>query len=241
MKYSLMKKIENMLEINNDFNKKNGTNIFKFEIDFNIIENENEYLISIEYYIRELNEMKEINPKMFFFSNSQNIIDKLLLINKNYKVYDVQQHEYKSNINSIENINELDDICYVLLASRTIGKPKGTFITHFNIYNEIDFINIIPTRFKLFMNYEEFRRAIENVKIIYLGGESLSVNLCKHLLDIAIKLITDIENAKITIDRPIRNSNIYILDKYLKSDPFRIEGEIFIGGYNVGKGYLNCE
>eukprot|EP00833_Pecoramyces_ruminatium_P012342 jgi/Orpsp1_1/1186374/evm.model.d7180000050088.1 len=275
--------------------------------------------------------LEEVKPKMILFSNTQNIINDLLLLNDNYTVYDVQQHNYEININTLENINEPDDICYVLFTSGTTGKPKGALITHFNIQNytkeydesheyyniyniikkekvnnilgitnfsfdasqpeiivslvhgleivlideyiindvlmlskyikenDVHFINTTPTRIKLFMEYDEFRKSIENVKLIYLGGESLPINLCKYIhnyssckiyncygptestVDAAVQLIEEEKNMKITIGKPIRNCKIYILDKYLNPVPIGVEGEIYIGGYGIGKGYLNRE
>ncbi len=43
----------------------------------------------------------------------------------------------------------------------------------------------------------------------------------------------------ITIGRPIDNTAIYILDKYLNPLPAGLAGEIYIGGDGVAKGYLN--
>ncbi|ORX65068.1 AMP-dependent synthetase and ligase, partial [Anaeromyces robustus] len=45
----------------------------------------------------------------------------------------------------------------------------------------------------------------------------------------------------ITIGKPICNYKMYILDKYMKPVPVGVEGEIYIGGYGVCKGYLNRE
>ncbi|OUM56246.1 hypothetical protein PIROE2DRAFT_19224, partial [Piromyces sp. E2] len=46
---------------------------------------------------------------------------------------------------------------------------------------------------------------------------------------------------EITIGKPLCNCPMYILDKYMKPVPIGIEGEIVIGGYGVGVGYLNRE
>ncbi|MGI2902639.1 non-ribosomal peptide synthetase [Tolypothrix sp. VBCCA 56010] len=44
---------------------------------------------------------------------------------------------------------------------------------------------------------------------------------------------------KPSIGRPIANTQIYILDKYLQPVPIGIPGELYIGGEGVGQGYLN--
>lgn len=44
---------------------------------------------------------------------------------------------------------------------------------------------------------------------------------------------------QISIGRPIVNTQIYILDKHLEPVPIGINGELYIGGDGLGRGYLN--
>lgn len=47
------------------------------------------------------------------------------------------------------------------------------------------------------------------------------------------------DETHITIGKPIANTKIYIVDKYLHLTPIGVTGEIYIAGNCVGKGYLN--
>ncbi|AFY92127.1 non-ribosomal peptide synthetase [Chamaesiphon minutus] len=46
-------------------------------------------------------------------------------------------------------------------------------------------------------------------------------------------------SAQISIGRPISNTQIYILDKHLEPVPIGIDGELYIGGDGLGRGYIN--
>ena len=46
-------------------------------------------------------------------------------------------------------------------------------------------------------------------------------------------------NGRTTIGRPISNTLVYILDSGLRPVPVGVEGEIFIGGVGLSRGYLN--
>ncbi len=94
----------------------------------------------------------------------------------------------------------------------------------------------------------------KNLKIL-CGGESLSDGLAKKLLEKGSSvwnmygptettiwsLIHKVEKVSriIPIGRPINNTQVYILNRYLQPVSIGIPGELYIGGEGIAKGYLN--
>ncbi len=99
--------------------------------------------------------------------------------------------------------------------------------------------------------------ATTNLKHLRTAGDSLKVNLRRHLpfhcynlygpTEDTIwttfkKLETENESASLpSIGQPIANKNVYILNDELNLQPIGIPGEICISGPGVAKGYLNKE
>jgi amino acid adenylation domain-containing protein len=94
----------------------------------------------------------------------------------------------------------------------------------------------------------------EKLKVI-CGGEALPMDLARRILERAtslwnvygptettiwstIKQITA-QDSVISIGKPIDNTSIYILDKYLNPLAAGTAGEIYIGGEGIAHGYLN--
>jgi amino acid adenylation domain-containing protein len=114
-----------------------------------------------------------------------------------------------------------------------------------------------PATWRILLDTEEYHSALREGQIkpltILCGGEALPRELAAQLLQYGPRLwnmygptettiwsatgaITDPE--RISIGRPIDNTQIYLLDAHLMPVPFGTVGELFIGGEGLARGYL---
>ncbi len=127
--------------------------------------------------------------------------------------------------------------------------------------NPIDCLKIVPSHLAALLNSSQPKSILPGKRLI-LGGESANWSLIKTLRNLApscsvfnhygptettVGVLTyQVEFDKIGCDfdtvplgHPIANTQIYILDSYLQLVPIGVPGELYIGGDNLGRGYLN--
>ena len=120
--------------------------------------------------------------------------------------------------------------------------------------NEVDMIQMTPSRMQLLLNHDKELSCLKNVKEIMLGGEQFPVNLLRILqkkttakiynmygpteatIWSSVSDLTNKEN--VDIGRPIMNTEIYIVDENLVILPYGQVGEICIAGEGLAKGYV---
>ncbi|WBW95743.1 non-ribosomal peptide synthetase [Oceanirhabdus sp. W0125-5] len=121
--------------------------------------------------------------------------------------------------------------------------------------NNVEIMQSTPSRLKLLLASSKFQKTLKGMKVILVGGEELPINLLNDLkayenlkaynvygptettIWSTVKLLKN--QQKITIGKPISNTDIYIVDGNNEIVPVGVHGELCIAGDGVARGYLN--
>ena len=122
------------------------------------------------------------------------------------------------------------------------------------IANKIDCVHCTPTKLYTYLANKAFALAFSQVKCVMVGGEQFSQDVYKKICKTSKAQIFngygptettmgvsfgEVNKNGITIGRPIQNTQLYILDKYLNPVPVGTVGELCVAGCGVGGGYIN--
>lgn len=121
--------------------------------------------------------------------------------------------------------------------------------------NNVKILQTTPSKLMLLISNENSLEYVKNLEYILVGGEAVPSNLVKKLKKLSNakifnmygptettvwSTIKDLTSSNIvTIGTPIANTYTYILDDNNQVLPIGVNGNLFIGGDGVGKGYLN--
>jgi natural product biosynthesis luciferase-like monooxygenase protein len=111
-----------------------------------------------------------------------------------------------------------------------------------------------PSMAKMMTLHDDMRAALGSIEHIMIGGEAFPVALAHALDDIATGTVTNMygptettiwsstqrvsgKPQSISVGRPIANTQLYIVDRFLEPVPPGLPGELLIGGDGVVRGY----
>ncbi len=176
------------------------------------------------------------------------------------------QHYIKNNCNTVLACGSITfdisnfEIVLSLLLNKSVVLANEKELTNTNLLaglikkNQIDCVHCTPTKLHTYLENNTFADAFKTVKCVMVGGEQLTEEICggiKKNCDAAIFNgygptettmgvgFGDVNQSGITIGKPIANTQIYIVDKYMQPTPIGVTGELCIAGDGVGAGYLN--
>ena len=145
----------------------------------------------------------------------------------------------------------------VLLASEEEVEDPERVLSMLAAHN-VSAVQLTPSRLRQLHAFDSQLSGLEEVSQIIVGGEPFPEELrsavltnCKaDLYNMYGPTETTIwssykclkkEEGRVSIGRPMSNTQLYVLDKSGLIQPVGVPGELYIGGLGVGAGYLNRE
>ncbi len=147
-------------------------------------------------------------------------------------------------------------------ASLVLAEPDGhrdpNYLVKLIVQQQITTVHFVPSMLQVFLQHPDVETC-KSLKRVICSGEALTLELQKRYFsrlhaplfnfygptEAAIDVtFYKCENHPFStsappIGRPIANTQIYLLDRYLNPVPVGVPGELYIGGIGVGRGYLN--
>jgi amino acid adenylation domain-containing protein/non-ribosomal peptide synthase protein (TIGR01720 family) len=149
--------------------------------------------------------------------------------------------------------------CLHIIAEDVATDPVA--FADYNYRHSIDCLKIVPSHLSALLSGSHGEKLLPRQRLI-LGGEAATWNLIKRVRELAPEckifnhygptettvgvltypveeISTDTLSNTVPLGRPLANTQIYLLDNYYQPVPFGVIGEIYIGGDNVARGYIN--
>ena len=144
-----------------------------------------------------------------------------------------------------------------LVMARPEGHKDPAYLTDVIRRNNITTLHFVPSMLQVFLDHPQ-AAACTSLRQVMCSGEALPEALARRFherlpkvdlhnlygpteaaVDVTAWTYTqDFSGTSIPLGRPISNTRIYILDAQGDPTPIGVAGEIFIGGVQVGRGYL---
>ncbi|MBW4592863.1 MAG: amino acid adenylation domain-containing protein [Brasilonema angustatum HA4187-MV1] len=149
-------------------------------------------------------------------------------------------------------------------AKLIVAKPEGHkdpgYLSEIIVKHKITTLHFVPSMLQAFLQTCDFEHC-RSIKRVICSGEALSLEMQQTFFQKFNALGTELHNLYgpteaavdvsfwqcqpnqpyffVPIGKPVANTQLYVLDKDQNPLPIGIPGELYIGGIQVGKGYLN--
>jgi len=192
----------------------------------------------------------------------QGVVNYLSWCTKAYAVADADGAPVNSSISFDATITSL--FSPLLVGRKVVLLPENQELESLSealhSQNNFSLVKIAPAQLEILGHLLHQKQVTTGTKAFIIGGEALSAKIVSFWQAYApdTKLINEYGptetvvgccvyevsaqtslSGSIPIGRPIANTQLYILDRYLQPVPIGVRGELHIGGAGVARGYLN--
>jgi len=145
-----------------------------------------------------------------------------------------------------------------LVVARPEGHRDARYLARLIRDEDITALHFVPSMLRVFLEEESLENSCASLRLVVCSGEALPFSLQERclvrlpratLLNLYGPTETAIEvtawtcvrgdpSGIVPIGKPIANTQCYVLDHQLEPVPIGVPGELFLGGVQVGRGYL---
>ncbi|WP_379138132.1 amino acid adenylation domain-containing protein [Paenibacillus sp. sgz500958] len=201
------------------------------------------------------------NPKGAMISH-RNICNRILWMQEEYRLTAsdtvLQKTPYSFDVSVWEFFWPLL-VGTKLVIARAGGHKEPRYLADLIKEHKVTTIHFVPSMLSVFMEQVSAEEC-GNLRQVFCSGEALPYQLQEEFLSRfnaqlynlygPTEAAVDVTHWKcrrdylkniVPIGRPVANTQMYILDDHLQRVPVGTPGELYIGGVQVGRGYLNRE
>ncbi|HJP95209.1 MAG TPA: amino acid adenylation domain-containing protein [Pyrinomonadaceae bacterium] len=148
--------------------------------------------------------------------------------------------------------------CVHLISDERVADAQA--LTTYFQDQQIDYLKIAPSHLATLHQNGDPSKLMPR-KVLMIGGEASRVTFAEELRTLAQcsifnhygptettvgvttyqadESVKDLRSVTLPIGRPLPNVQAYVLDRHMEPVPLGVAGELYIGGKNVSRGYLN--
>lgn len=175
--------------------------------------------------------------------------------------YEVKAYDRILPLSSIASASYVGELLPLLtVGGSVVLMDKMNLLNTQEICNIISnyHVTILSTVPSMAVQLNTRAKSIQDIRLLLCGGETLNYHHVNNL----IKKVTVVngygltetsicstyyvlsdkdkeKNSSVPVGKPIINNRIYIIDKYMKPVPIGCQGEIYIAGLGMTRGYMN--
>jgi amino acid adenylation domain-containing protein/natural product biosynthesis luciferase-like monooxygenase protein/non-ribosomal peptide synthase protein (TIGR01720 family) len=142
-----------------------------------------------------------------------------------------------------------------LVIARPDGHKDPVYLADLIRERNVTIAHFVPSMLQAFVDHADIQ-SCRSVRCLFASGEALPGSLAARVIaaapaqlhnlygpteaavDVSYHPVTAAVNGTVAIGRPVWNTQLYVLDATMAPVPVGVSGELYIGGEQVGRGYL---